>query len=248
MTIPSGVPPEMPGPRGPVPSRPGGPGLPGPDLPGPPEPEPIRPVRPWPLPHHPESVPPARFWPQTGSWPDRLHEQLFARRIVLVHGHVGAELATTVCAQLMTLDGTDDEPIKLQLNTPDADLEAAFAIVDTIDGLAVPVHATAIGEVGGGALAILAAAQRRQATRNTSLRLGEPKVRFEGTASDLAAREEQHRRLVDALYSRLSEVTGREVDEIRDDATAGRFLTAEQAVAYGLISSLTPGREPPPGF
>lgn len=243
MTIPPGVPPEIPGrpgPRGPLPSRPGGPGLP--------EPEPPHPVRPWPVPSSPEPVPPARFLPQTGAWPDRLQEQLLARRIVLVHGHLDATLATAVCAQLMALDGVDEEPIKLQLNTRDADLEAAFAVVDTIDGLSVPVHAAAIGEVGGGALVILAAAQRRQATRNTSLRLAEPKVRFEGTASDLAAREEQHRRLVDALYARLSEVTGREVDEIREDARAGRFLTAEQAVTYGLISSVTAGREPPPGF
>jgi ATP-dependent protease ClpP protease subunit len=52
----------------------------------------------------------------------------------------------------------------------------------------------------------------------------------------IAAREEQTRRMLDSLYFRLAQVTGREVDEIRDGARARRVLTAAEAQGYGLVT------------
>jgi ATP-dependent Clp protease protease subunit len=177
-----------------------------------------------------------------------VYERLLDRRIVLVPGHVDAALATEVCARLAAVQEYGDEPIRLHLRTPDADLEAAFALIDTIDGLTAPVYATAIGEVGGSALGILAAAPHRQATPHASLLLSEPLARIdEGTAGDLAARERHHRRLVEALYARLAEVTGRSAGQIEADARARLLLDAREAVAYGLIQSTTADREPPSG-
>ena len=92
-----------------------------------------------------------------------------------------------------------------------------------------------LGQAGGPALVILAAGRRREMTPHATLLLTEPKTYAEGAAADVAIHEEEHRRKVDAFYIRLAEVTGREVDEIRDDAREGRMLTAEQAREYGLI-------------
>lgn len=171
-------------------------------------------------------------------------DRLFEMRIVMAHGHLDGERATELSSRLMTLDALDEAPINLHLRTHDADLEAAFAMVDTIDVLRCPVHALVAGQVGGPALAVLAAARRREMTRHATLRLAEPQVQVDGNATELAAREREQRRLVDALYARLAEVTGRDSDEIRDDARRGRLFTATQALAYGLIHDV-PGTAPP---
>jgi ATP-dependent Clp protease protease subunit len=136
------------------------------------------------------------------------------------------------------LDGAGDEPVALHLRAPDADIEAAFAVADTIGVLSCPVDVVVIGQAGGPALVILAAARRREMTPHATLLLTEPRTRAEGPATDVAIHEEEYRRKVDAFYIRLAEVTGREVDEIRDDAREGRMLTAEQAREYGLIQAI----------
>lgn len=160
---------------------------------------------------------------------------LFDRRIVLANGRVDGNLATDLSARLIMLDGTGDEPVALHLRAPDADLEAAFAVADTIGVLSCPVNVVVIGQAGGPALLILAAGRRREMTPHATLLLTEPRTQAEGPASEVAIHEGEHRRKVDAFYARLAEVTGREVDEVREDARHGRMLTAEQAREYGLI-------------
>jgi ATP-dependent Clp protease protease subunit len=169
---------------------------------------------------------------------------LFDRRIVVANGRIDADLATDLSARLIMLDGAGDEPVTLHLRAPDADVEAAFAVADTIGILSCPIDVVVIGQAGGPALLILAAARRREMTPHATLLLTEPRTHASGAASDVAIHEEDHRRKVDAFYIRLAEVTGREVDEVRDDAREGRMLTAEQAREYGLIHDIasTPQR------
>jgi ATP-dependent Clp protease protease subunit len=171
-------------------------------------------------------------------------DRLLALRLVMLHGRLDAERATEACSRLMTLDALGEGPIMLHLRTPDAELQAAFSVVDTMDVLRCQVHVLAVGEVGGPALAILASGGRREMTKHAVLHLNEPRQRFDGTAAELAIREREHRRLVDALYERLAETTGRSVEEIRDDAQRDRMFTATQALAYGLVHDVA-GSAPP---
>jgi ATP-dependent Clp protease protease subunit len=182
------------------------------------------------------TLPPFPGEPSLGV-PDRLLE----RRIVLAGGHLDGERASELSARFITLDELGEEPITLHLRTPDGDLTAAFAVADTIGVLACPVRAVVTGQVGGPALAVLAAARRREMTPNATLRLTEPRGQVGGDATDIAAHEAELRRLVDAFYIRLADVTGREVDEIRQDARDGRLLTAEGAIAYGLVHAIAGG-------
>lgn len=167
---------------------------------------------------------------------------LFDRRIVLANGRIDGELATDLSARLIMLDGGGDESIALHLRAPDADLEAAFAVADTMGVLSCPVNVVVIGQAGGPALLILAAGRSREMTPHATLLLTEPRTESVGAASDVAIHEEEYRRKVDAFYIRLAEVTGREVDEIRDDAREGRMFTAEQAREYGLIHAIAGNR------
>jgi ATP-dependent Clp protease, protease subunit len=183
----------------------------------------------------PPAVTPARAWPERPQWPDQVYERLFERRIVLAHGELDDEAATSLCAQLLTLDAERNEPIRLELQGLSAELAAALTVMGVLDVLRVPVRAYAGGQVAGPAVGILAAASERRAYPNTVFMLSEPRLGFEGSATSLSSREQQVRAMLDALYLRLASVTGREVDEIRADARRGRYLTVDDAIGYGLI-------------
>jgi ATP-dependent Clp protease, protease subunit len=214
--LPPGIPP--------TPEIPPGPGIP---------PTPTVPRRPQIAP--PPVITPARAWPDRSQWPDQVYERLFEQRIVLVHGELDDEAATSLCAQLLTLDAERNEPIRLEVQGLSAELAAALTVMGVLDVLRVPVRAYAGGQIGGPAVGILAAAAERRAYPNAVFMLSEPRLGFEGSATSLSSREQQVRVMLDALYLRLASATGREVDEIRADARRGRYLTVDDAIGYGLI-------------
>jgi ATP-dependent Clp protease protease subunit len=234
----------------PPPGRPP-PGSPSPGAPRPPETPwpgaPNRPETPLPGAPHPPGVPhrpavppapdivPTQMWPDRSGWPGQVYERLFDRRIVLAHGNLDDEAATSLCAQLLTLDAERNEPIRLEVQGLTAELTAALTVMGVLDVLRVPVRAYAAGQVGGPALGVLAAATERRAYPNAMFRLSEPRLDFEGSATSLSSHEQQVRTMLDTFYLRLASVTGREVDEIRADARRGRYLTVEDAIGYGLI-------------
>jgi len=175
-------------------------------------------------------------WPAAlSTWPARVYERLLEQRIVMAHGELDDEAATSLCAQLLTLDAEGDEPIRLEVQGLTAGLAAALTVMGVLDVMRVPVRARAGGQLAGPALGVLAAASDRRAYPNAVFMLSEPRVGFEGSATSLASHEEQVRGMLDQLYLRLASVTGREVDEIRADARRGRYLTADEAISYGLI-------------
>ncbi len=214
---------------------------PPPDIP----PRPGRPPAPA-IPPRPEVAPPfvtpSRAWPDRPQWPGQVYERLFERRIVMLHGELDDEAATSLCAQLLTLDAERNDPIRLEVQGLTAGLAAALTVMGVLDVLRVPVHAYAGGQVSGPALGILAAATERRAYPNAVFMLSEPRLGFEGSATSLSSREEQVRMQLDALYLRLASVTDREVDEIRADARRSRYLTVDEAIGYGLIQELASGR------
>ena len=116
-----------------------------------------------------------------------------------------------------------------------------------LDVLRVPVHACVSGEINGPALGVLVSCPRRSGYPHATFVLTEPKLHFGGTVTALTAREQQVTRMLDTLYFRLAEVTGREVDQIREDARRGRTLTTAQAIGYGLIQAQETASRPPGG-
>jgi ATP-dependent Clp protease, protease subunit len=189
-----------------------------------------------------QAVTPSSADPPPPQWPGRVYQRLFEQRVVMAHGELDGEAATSLCAQLLTLDAERNEPIRLELQGLTAGLADALTVMGVLDVLRVPVRAHAGGRIEGPALGVLAAAPQRRAYPNAVFVLSEPRVDFEGTAAELASHEEQLTGLLDALYLRLSEATGHDVDEIRADARQRRYLTADQAVRYGLVQGMTSAR------
>ena len=182
---------------------------------------------------HGQPAAPWRAEPREGQG---IYDRLLARRIVMAHGQLDDEAATRLCAQLLTLDAEGDEPIRFELQNLGAGLSAALTVMGVLDVVGVLVQARAAGQISGPALGVLAACGQRCAYPNAVFVLSEPTVEFDGTMMAITAREEQIRAMLDALYFRLAEVTGREVDEIRGDARAHRILTAGEAQRYRLLT------------
>ncbi len=211
------------------PERPGWPGQPPAPKPGAPKPG-AQPL-----------VAPGLSWIDPRDWQSRLNERLLDQRVLIAHGHLDDQAATVLCAQLLTLDADSADrsaPIRLHLQNLSADLTAALTAMDALDAVGVPVHAFASGQLSGPAVGVLISAGRRIAYPNAGFLLREPDSGFEGTAAELATRQRQVETMLDALYFRLADVTGREVDELRADARRGRFLSADEAVGYGLIQEV----------
>jgi len=227
-TIPG---PFRPGPRGP--GQPGGPRQPGwpPGEPGQPG-GPGQPAAPPPT----DPAGPVRVWLDPGQWSARIYERLYEQRIVMAQGHLDDEAATRLCAQVLTLDAESADPIRLELQSLDAELPAALTVMGVLETLRVPVLAGVAGRLGGPALGVLAACGQRRGYPNAVLELSEPRLSYHGSVTAVTAQEEQARAMADALWERIALTTGREVDDIRADARRGRFLTVDQAIAYGLLT------------
>jgi len=98
--------------------------------------------------------------------------------------------------------------------------------------------------VGGAAIAVLAAADRRLAYRHATVRISEPPAAMVvGTADVVAAAAGQYLRELEELAERIAVVTGKPRSRIEDDLSAGRVLTAAEARDYGLIDEIVGGPE-----
>jgi ATP-dependent Clp protease protease subunit len=168
-----------------------------------------------------------------------LAERLFDRRVVMLHGPLTGAAANQTAAALLTLDAMGVEPVQLHLSAPDGELAAAFAVVDAVDAMRAPVHVVVTALVGGAAVAVLAAADRRIAYRHARIRLNEPRAAaVAGTADEVAAAAGQYLRELEELAVRLADVTGQPRSRVEDDLSGGRVLTAEEAKEYGLIDEI----------
>jgi ATP-dependent Clp protease protease subunit len=189
------------------------------------------------------------------DWGAALRNRLFDRRVVLLSGRLDDEVANRVGVELMTLDATGDDPITLQIDSGDGAVAPALALMDVIDLLGVPVHAACVGQVAGPSVGVLAICSRRTVAPHARIRMYEPSVEVHGNARQLQQWVAAHREQWTAFCTRLALVTGRTADELGTDFEAGRYLTAAEAVSYGLADEVAqpearihqfPG--PPVGF
>jgi ATP-dependent Clp protease, protease subunit len=163
---------------------------------------------------------------------------LLERRIVLVSGDLDDALAGRAAAEVMMLDARGDDPIELRLDSGGGSIDAAFTLIDTIDLCGVEVHITVAGRIEGPALGVLAVGHLRRATEHARLRLKDASIELSGSATALAelARAELERQA--RFHERLATAAGRSLEEVAADCAAGRYLSADEAVTYGLVDEI----------
>ncbi len=167
-----------------------------------------------------------------------MQQQLFERRVVLLSGTLDAPSAHEVGAALMTLDAIGDGPVNLQIDCEGGSLDEALALMDIIDLLGVPVHASCVGRATGTAVGVLAVAGHRSMSAHARLRLVEPSWAMHGRASQLERLASAHADQWRAFCTRLSEATRCPLDQLLADTASGRYLSPDEALDYGLIDEV----------
>jgi len=173
------------------------------------------------------------------DWRARVYGDLLDRRTVVLDGELDETRATLVAAQLLALDADRAEPITVVVNSPGGPLDAATAVLDTIDLITVPVDTTCLGQAAGTAAIVLAAGTgRRRAGASAQIRLRLPDLEVRGTAAHLADEAAHLERVHATLVDRLARATGQERQLVQRDVAAGRSLTADEARDYGIVDEV----------
>jgi ATP-dependent Clp protease protease subunit len=169
---------------------------------------------------------------------DALARRLLEQRVVLLHGPLDYVTATRVSAELMTLDAEGDDRVTLRIDCGEAVLASALTLMDVIELMGVPVHALCLGQVGGGAIGVLAVCAQRAALPSTRFTLSEPATQMEAHVRNVAQWAEMREAERQRFCERVGAATGKPAEEIGADLGRGLFLGAEDAVAYGLLDEV----------
>ena len=175
-----------------------------------------------------------------------IYSRLLKERVIFLVGPVEDHMANLVVAQLLFLESEDpDKDIYLYINSPGGAVTAGMSIYDTMQFIKPDVSTVCIGQACSMGAFLLAggAAGKRHCLPNSRMMIHQPLGGYQGQASDI----EIHAKEILTLRSRLNEMmashTGRDIEEVQKDTDRDNFMSAEEAVAYGLVDSIMSTRE-----
>ena len=174
-----------------------------------------------------------------------IYSRLLKDRIVFLGGTVTDDLANLVTAQLLFLESEDPErEINMYINSPGGSVTAGLAIYDTMQFVKPPVSTLCVGQAASmGSLLLAAGAKgKRYALPHSRILIHQVSGGFEGQASDIEIHAREALRLREILNEILAHHTGQNVKKIENDTDRDNFMSAAQAVEYGLIDEVISGR------
>ena len=174
-----------------------------------------------------------------------IYSRLLKERVIFLVGPVNDTTANLVVAQLLFLEAENpDKDIHFYINSPGGSVSAGLSIYDTMQFIKPDVSTLCLGQACSmGAFLLCAGARdKRFALPNSRVMIHQPMGGFQGQASDIAI----HAKEILALRAKLNEImarhTGQPVERIERDTDRDNFLSAEDAVAYGLIDKVLQNR------
>ena len=175
-----------------------------------------------------------------------LYSRLLKERIIFLGTPIDDTVANLVCAQLLFLESEEpDKDIHLYINSPGGDITALFAIYDTMKFLKPDISTFCFGQAASAAAVLLAAGAhgKRFALPHARILLHQPFGGVEGQASDIELQAKEILRMRDLLTGMLAEDTGQAHDKVAKDTDRDFVMTAQEAVAYGVIDEVITVRE-----
>ncbi len=170
-----------------------------------------------------------------------IYSRLLKERVIFLVGPINDAVANVVVAQLLYLESENpDKEISLYINSPGGSISSGMAIYDTMQFIKPEVSTLCIGMAASmGAFLLQAGAKdKRFALPNSTVMIHQPLGGFQGQATDIEIHTKYILSLRERLYRLMSEHTGRTVEEIARDSERDNFLTADEAVKYGLIDQV----------
>jgi ATP-dependent Clp protease protease subunit len=174
-----------------------------------------------------------------------IYSRLLKERIIFMVGPVNDQMANLVVAQLLFLESENpDKDISLYINSPGGSVSAGLAIFDTMQFIKPDVSTLCTGIAASmGAFLLAAGAKgKRFSLPNSRIMIHQPSGGSQGMASDIEIQAKEILYLRHRLNSIMAERTGQNVEQIAKDTDRDRFMSAEEAVEYGLIDKVLTNR------
>ena len=170
-----------------------------------------------------------------------IYSRLLNDRIILLCDEVNDTTASLVVAQLLYLEAQDpDKDISLYINSPGGSVTAGMAIYDTMNYIKCDVSTICIGMAASmGAFLLSSGAKgKRYALPNAEIMIHQPSAGTQGQITDMAIHLKRLEIIKKRMNKILSENTGKPVETVTADCERDNFMTADEAVAYGLIDKV----------
>ncbi|WP_337845197.1 ATP-dependent Clp endopeptidase proteolytic subunit ClpP [Thermus sp.] len=175
-----------------------------------------------------------------------IYSRLLKDRIIFLGTPIDAQVANTVVAQLLFLDAQNpNQEIRLYINSPGGEVDAGLAIYDTMQFVRAPVSTIVIGMAASMAAVILAAGEkgRRYALPHAKVMIHQPWGGARGTASDIAIQAQEILKAKKLLNEILAQHTGQPLEKVERDTDRDYYLSAQEALEYGLIDQVVTREE-----
>lgn len=169
-----------------------------------------------------------------------VEERLFKARTILIYGGIDQKIAKEVSARLLALQSAGDAPITIFINSQGGHVESGDTIYDMIKFVKPEVRVVGTGWVASAGALIFAAAKKenRFSLPNTRFLLHQPSGGAGGTASDVAIQAKEIIRMRKRLNEIFARETGQPLERIEKDTDRDYWMSAEQAVEYGLVGKI----------
>jgi ATP-dependent Clp protease protease subunit len=179
-----------------------------------------------------------------------IYSRLLRDRIVFLGSEVSDDIANLVIAQILFLQSEDPEKdVQLYINSPGGSVTAGLAIYDTMQYVSCDVTTICIGQAASmGALLLASGASgKRHALPNSRIMLHQPWGGFQGEASDIDLQAKEILKLRERMNRILADHTGRGLDQIEKDTERDYYMSADEAVDYGVADRIVTRHVAAPG-
>ena len=175
-----------------------------------------------------------------------IFSRLLKDRIIFLSGEIDDVVANLVVAQLIFLEAEDpDKDIYLYINSPGGSITAGMAIFDTMQYIKCDVSTICIGMAASMGAFLMAAGQKgkRKALPNSEIMIHQPLGGAQGQATDIAIHAQRIIDIKDKMNRILSERTGQTLKKVQKDVEGDYFMTADEALSYGIIDEIIPAKQ-----
>jgi ATP-dependent Clp protease protease subunit len=173
--------------------------------------------------------------------PESVTEKFLKTRQIILTGEVNKELAESIAAQLLILDSDDSKsPIYMYIDSPGGDVDAGFAIFDMVRFVQAPVYLIGMGLIASAAALILLSVpkERRLGLPNSRYLIHQPLGQYEGVATDIEIFAKDMEKTRAKINKIIAEATGTSLEQVTKDTERDCWLDSDEAIKYGLISSI----------
>ena len=174
-----------------------------------------------------------------------MNTKFLKTRQILLSGEVNKVLAEKIVRQLLVMEADSDEPIRIYIDSPGGDVDAGYAIFDMIRFVKAPVYCIGMGLVASaGALILLAADKsRRIGLPNSHYLIHQPLSGIKGVATDIEIHAQELEKTKAKINDLIAQETGKPLEQVAKDTDRDYWLSATEAMEYGLINKVVSKRE-----